>query len=88
MNIGHKPSPEDILNGNVDSKSETIYYIQIAASPNKPGLETIQNQMAGKGIKSFVQNAKNNPYRLRAGPFRNKNDANDKLAQIQTSLNQ
>src|SRR6185437_3902908 len=31
MNIGHKPTPEDILNGNTDSKSETIYYIQIAA---------------------------------------------------------
>lgn len=88
MNIGHKPTPEDILNGNVDSKSETIYYIQIAASPNKSGLETIQHNLADKGIKSFVQNAKNNTYRLRAGPFRNKNDANDKLAQIQTNLNQ
>src|SRR6185437_10053960 len=88
MNIGHKPTPEDILNGNTDSKSETIYYIQIAAGQNKPGLQTIQNNLAGKGIKSFVQNGKNNTYRLRAGPFRNKNDANNKLAQIQTNLNQ
>jgi cell division septation protein DedD len=88
MNIGHKPSPEDILNGNTNSTLETIYYIQIATSQNKAGLQTVQNNLASSGIKSFVQNAKNSTYRLRAGPFRNKNDANDKLAQIQKSLNQ
>lgn len=88
MNIGHKPTPEEILNGNTNNTSETIYYIQIAAGQNKHGLQTIQKNLDSKGIKSFVQNAKSNTYRLRAGPYRNKNDANDQLSLIKKSLTQ
>jgi hypothetical protein len=88
MNIDHKPSPEDILNGNLSSTSETIYYVQIATSGNKPELQKIQTSLSDSGIKSFVQNGKNNTYRLRAGAFKNKPEATDKLAQIKKSLNQ
>jgi cell division septation protein DedD len=88
MNIGKKPTPEDILNGNTTVTPETIYYIQIAASQNKPGLQAIQTNLANNGIKTFIQNGKNNMFRLRIGPFRNKDDANSKLAEIQSSLNQ
>ncbi|MCC2624952.1 MAG: hypothetical protein K0R14_825 [Burkholderiales bacterium] len=88
MNIDHKPSPEDILNGNLSKTSETIYYVQIAASTNKPELIKIQNSLSGNGIKSFIQNGKNNNYRLRAGAFKSKPEATDKLAQIRKSLNQ
>ncbi|MCC2645312.1 MAG: hypothetical protein K0R94_1090, partial [Burkholderiales bacterium] len=54
MNIGRKLSPEEILNGVTTSTSEIIYYIQIAASPNKSGLQTIQKNMDNNGIQVFI----------------------------------
>jgi cell division septation protein DedD len=88
MNLGSKPSPEDILNGNTSGSQETIYYIQIASGQNKAALQSIQTSLANSSIKSFIQNGKNGIFRLRVGPFKNKDDVNNKLTQIKNSLNQ
>lgn len=87
MNIGNKPSPEDILNGNATTPV-TIYYVQVAVSQNKQALQTIQTNLANNGIKTFIQNGKNNVFRLRIGPFKSRDNANEKLTQVHNSLNQ
>lgn len=85
--IGGKPSPEDILNGAAPA-NKNVFFVQIAASQNKAALKTIQNNLAKNGIKSFIQDIKNNMYRLRVGPFKTEDEASQKLAEVQDNLNQ
>ncbi|MDQ5921512.1 MAG: DedD protein [Pseudomonadota bacterium] len=89
--IKSKLLPEDILEGK-DADSVVIgnrYYVQLIASSDKEKLIHFQDILANKGIKTLIQNV-DTPngivYRLRVGPFNNKNDADSMLNTV-TELN-
>lgn len=87
MNIdGAKPSPEAILNGTAATK--TIYYVQIAASQNKSELRLLQKKLSKAHVKAFIQTGKGGMYRLRAGAFKTKEEAQLGLTQTQHGLDQ
>ena len=78
--------PEDILAGNSHSKHKADkYYIQLIASSDKAKLTKFQRGLASMGIKTVIQDfgtKQKKLYRLRAGPFANKEDANRMLNNI------
>lgn len=81
--IKSKPTPEDILNGETTSVVlGSKYYVQLFASTDKNKLIKYQDTLADKGIKTIIQSV-DTPggivYRLRVGPFTNKDDANSML---------
>ncbi len=76
-------NPEDILN-NI-SLNNNVYFIQLAALNDKNKLKHIQQQLANNNIKSFIdpiKTNKNKMYRLRIGPFKLKENAINKLNEI------
>ncbi len=77
------PNPEDILN-NINPSTNSKYYIQLAALNDKKKLMHIQQELAHKNIKTFIEPANNNKniYRLRIGPFKTKENAVKKLEEI------
>ncbi|HMT01939.1 MAG TPA: SPOR domain-containing protein [Burkholderiales bacterium] len=78
-----KPNPEDILN-NINPSTTSKYYIQLAALNDKKKLVHLQQELAHKNIKTFIEPANNNKnvYRLRIGPFKTKENAFKKLEEI------
>lgn len=85
-----KPTPEDILNGTLPEKAHPKYFVQLMASSDKTKLAAAKSKLASKGIFSSIQSTKhgtNTIYRLRIGPFNDKNKAKGKLAEIQDKLN-
>ena len=87
-----KPSPLDILNDtSKNSKqlntatSDNKIYIQLAAASHKENVIQLQTELTNKGVKTFIQEIntpKGTMYRLRIGPFNNKNNAEHKLAEL------
>lgn len=80
-------SPEDILNGQDASTASPTYryYVQLLASLDKNKLIQLQDALAGKGIKTIIQSV-DTPngivYRLRIGPFSDKNEAQSMLDNV------
>ncbi|MBP9741827.1 MAG: SPOR domain-containing protein [Burkholderiales bacterium] len=84
--IKSKPLPEDILNGQTTAVVlGNKYYVQLIASSDKEKLIHFQDMLANQGIKTIIQSV-DTPngivYRLRSGPFINKNDAINMLDTI------
>jgi cell division septation protein DedD len=79
-------TPEDILNGTVASSNHSNhYFIQLIASNNKAKLIKLQQDLTKEGILTFIQPIQTTNgaiYRLRMGPFANKDAANKNLATI------
>ena len=84
--IKSKPTPEQILNGDIPTNLSTKYYVQLVASSNKDKINQLQQELNIKGIKTFTQEIKTangtSIYRLRMGPFNNKDEANQKMSSI------
>lgn len=82
-----KPSPEDILNGieGGANAKPSRYYVQLIASSDKDKLIHFQNALANQGVKTTIQSVdtpNGTVYRLRVGPFTNKDEANNMLKTI------
>lgn len=85
-----KATPEDILNGTIPDKARSKYFVQLMASSDKTKLIAAKNKLAHGGVYASIQSAKhgdNTIYRLRIGPFNDKNKAKSKLAEVQEKLN-
>ncbi len=86
-----KSTPEDILNG-IDSSSKpeaTRYYVQLLGSDDKPKLLKLQATLKDKGINTSMQTVdtpNGKVYRLRIGPFTNKDAADKKLNLIKSEM--
>ncbi|MBY0379192.1 MAG: SPOR domain-containing protein [Burkholderiales bacterium] len=80
------PTPEQILNGDIPSAKSTKYYIQLVASSNKDKINQLQHELNNQGVKTFTQEIKTATgiriYRLRMGPFNNKDEATQKMSSI------
>jgi DedD protein len=78
-------SPEDILNGQSDTGAKTRYYVQLLASVDKNKLIQMQDTLAAKGFKTIIQSV-DTPngivYRLRIGPFADKDEAQSMLDNV------
>ena len=92
---GTKPklSPEDILNGQDSNDAAQVtasrYYVQLLASPDKDRLLKLQSILNSKGISTIIQSVDTptgKVYRLRVGPFSNKDDADQKLDYIKSEM--
>ena len=73
-----KPIPEKV-SGN--------YFIQIGVFSDSEKVKQMQAKLSGAGLKSnvdLIDTAKGQKSRLRAGPFSNKSDAEDKLTKVQS----
>ncbi len=89
------PDPLDILNDTVakkPTKSTSIsitkngkFYIQLASVSHKENVLKLQNELNNKGVQTFIQEIstpKGTMYRLRVGPFGDKNTAEQKLTEL------
>lgn len=73
-----KPIPEKV-SGN--------YFIQIGVFSDPEKVKQMQAKLSGAGLKSnvdLIDTAKGQKSRLRAGPYSNKSDAEDKLAKVKS----
>jgi len=73
-----KPTPEKV-SGN--------YFIQIGVFSDPEKVKQMQAKLSGAGLKSnvdLIDTAKGQKSRLRAGPYSNKSDAEDKLAKVKS----
>ena len=80
------PSPEDILNGEDHASAEVKrYYVQLLASLDKNRLIQLQDKLAEKGFKTVIKSV-DTPngivYRLRIGPFTDKEEAQNMLDSV------
>lgn len=88
ITVKHQASPEDILNGNTtDEPSKHQYYIQLTASHDKNKLMGIKQALDSKGLQASVQAVTvrdgTTVYRLRMGPYDNKDLAQRNMAKLQ-----
>ncbi len=62
-----------------------LYAIQFGAFPNKEGAEQLQQSLKAKGIKAYVvSESESDPYfRVRAGSFKNRKDAELQAVKLQ-----
>lgn len=73
-----KPTPEKV-SGN--------YFIQIGVFSDPEKVKQMQAKLSGAGLKSnvdLIDTAKGQKSRLRAGPYSNKSDAEDKLVKVKS----
>lgn len=82
-----KLSPAQILNGETATGSTNRYFIQLLASRDKNKILQVKQTLYKNGVNTFLQQvqADNNGatiYRLRIGPFKTKEEANNKLASL------
>ncbi len=77
----NKLTPQQILNGMTEYPLR--YYVQLLASTNQNYLIKPQEELSKQNIKTFIQQIKTADgitiYRLRIGPFSNKEDANTQI---------
>lgn len=81
----NKPSPEDILNGDITTQTTKRYYVQIFASKERAKLVKIQEALSKRNIKTIIQSIQTpngTIYRLRTGPFNTTTLANNQLNKI------
>lgn len=87
--IKSKPSPEDILNGDIDTPTSTRYYVQLIGLADRNALVQLKSVLSEKGFATSIQTVDTptgKVYRLRMGPFNSKEDANDKLDQVKQEM--
>lgn len=87
--IKSKPSPEDILNGDIDTPTSTRYYVQLIGLADRNALVQLKSALSEKGFTTSIQTVDTptgKVYRLRMGPFNSKEDANDKLDEVKQEM--
>ncbi len=87
--IRSTPSPEDILNGDIDTPISTRYYVQLIGLADRNALVQLKSALSEKGFTTSIQTVDTptgKVYRLRMGPFNSKEDANDKLDEVKQEM--
>jgi cell division protein FtsN len=84
-----KVNPADILDGIATTKPNNKFFVQLIASKDKNKLLNMKKELAKDHIYAKLQSTKSGAatvYRLRVGPFSDKNQAKNELATIKEHL--
>lgn len=85
-----KLTPEEILNGaTLPENEEPHFFVQVMASSNKNKLIQIEHELAKRDIKAMLQSSTHGDttiYRLRIGPFTDRDTATNRLSELKDQL--
>ncbi len=86
--IKHKPTPDEILEGKAET-TKPVYFVLLISLNEKKSANEVHQQLLENDIHSTIQTTivnKKPMYRLRIGPFLNKDMANKRLTEIKNKL--